>query len=317
MGAVVPWRGRDDPQSAAAYEERTTAAVKTVLIEIAQILGSFRDKFVVIGGAVPWLLLDNDEMRHVGTLDVDLGLHAEALGDGEYAKLVDVLKEHGYAQDTNLRRFQLVRQVAAMDNGPPIDVVVDFLMPRDAAIAKNRPPIIDDFHVIRASGAGLALRSYKMVEITGEMPGGAVNRVKLAVASIPALLAMKGFALDRRYKRKDAYDVYYCVRNFPGGPDALAEVCRPLLKHEDATAGYRHLDAKFESVDSTGPVHVRQFVEETDVLRERTPDQWQQDAFGQVDAWLRALGLRTEPEGTKGHQSPDIPRRHREPQWKF
>ena len=34
-------------------------------------------------------------------------------------------------------------------------------------------------------------------------------------------------------------------------------------------------------------------VEETDVLQERTADQWQQDAFGQVDVWLRLLGLRT------------------------
>ena len=124
------------------------------------------------------------------------------------------------------------------------------------------------------------------------MPGGAVNRVMIAVASIPALLAMKGFALDGRYKRKDAYDVYYCVRNFPGGSDALAEACRPLLKDEEAAAGYEHVNSKFESRDSLGPSSVRRFVEESDVLQERTPDQWQQDAFGQVDAWLRALGLR-------------------------
>lgn len=37
---------------------------------------------------------------------------------------------------------------------------------------------------------------------------------------------------------------------------------------------------------------VRQFVDRPDLLEERTADQWQQDAFGQVDAWLRALGLR-------------------------
>jgi hypothetical protein len=37
---------------------------------------------------------------------------------------------------------------------------------------------------------------------------------------------------------------------------------------------------------------VRRFVEDTKILGERTPDQWQQDAFGQVDAWLRALGIR-------------------------
>ena len=42
-----------DPQSAADYDDRTTAAVKTVLVEIGQILGSFKGKFAIIGGAVP------------------------------------------------------------------------------------------------------------------------------------------------------------------------------------------------------------------------------------------------------------------------
>ena len=84
-----------DPQSANEYADRTTAAVKSVLIEIGQILGSFQGKFAVIGGAVPWLLLDNYEMPHVGTLDVDLGLDAEALGDGEYARLVESLMSKG------------------------------------------------------------------------------------------------------------------------------------------------------------------------------------------------------------------------------
>src|SRR5580658_922799 len=105
MEPVVP----REPQSAADYDDRTTAAVKTVLLEIGQILGSFQGKFAVIGGAVPWLLLENDEMRHVGTLDVDLGLDAEALGDGEYATLVEALMGNGYRQRGELRRFQLVR----------------------------------------------------------------------------------------------------------------------------------------------------------------------------------------------------------------
>ena len=84
-----------EPQSAAEYDDRTTAAVKSVLIEIGQILGSFKGKFAVIGGAVPWLLLDSEDMPHVGTVDVDLGLDAEALGDGEYATLVSALQENG------------------------------------------------------------------------------------------------------------------------------------------------------------------------------------------------------------------------------
>jgi hypothetical protein len=73
-----------NPQSANDYDDRTTQAVKTVLIDIGQILGTYRGKYAVIGGAVPWLLLKGVSMPHVGTLDVDLGLNAEALRDGEY-----------------------------------------------------------------------------------------------------------------------------------------------------------------------------------------------------------------------------------------
>lgn len=281
-----------EPQSAADYDDRTTTAVKMVLIEIGQILGSFKGKFAVVGGAVPWLLLDEADMPHVGTLDVDLGLDATALDEEEYVDLITALKEHGYQQTPELRRFQLVRAVPAQDGGYPIDVIVDFLMPRDAEIVRHTPPLIADFAVQRADGADLALRFYQLVAITGPMPGGGHNRVEIAVCSIPALLAMKGYALQGRFKQKDAYDIYYCVRNYPEGLAALAEACRPLLALPSGERGYRYIAEKFESYDSFGPTCVRRFVEETQVMGERSAAQWQQDAFGQVDGWLRALGLR-------------------------
>ncbi|ADZ72813.1 hypothetical protein SL003B_p0052 (plasmid) [Polymorphum gilvum SL003B-26A1] len=281
-----------EPQSAADYEDRTTKAVKGVLVEIGQILGSFKGKFAVIGGAVPWLLLDNEDMPHVGTLDVDLGLDAEALGDGEYVNLVEALLGNGYKQREELRRFQLVRQVPVNDGGAPIDIVVDFLMPRHAEIVKNSPPILSDFAVQRADGADLALRFYQLVAISGDMPEGGTNRVEVAVCSIPALLAMKGYALNGRHKQKDAYDIYYCIRNYPDGIEALAAACKPLLEHESGSQGYQYIAEKFDAPEGYGPTSVRKFVAETDILDGRTPEQWQQDAFGQVDAWLRALGLR-------------------------
>lgn len=282
---------RKEPQSAADYDDRTTHAVKSVLIEIGQILGSFQGKFAVVGGAVPWLLLNNQDMPHVGTLDVDLGLDAEALGDGEYATLVEALKDKGYEQREALRRFQLVRRVPATDGGAPIDIIVDFLMPRDAEIVKNKPPLVDNFAVQRADGAELALHFYELVAIEGAMPAGGKNRAEVAVCSIPALLAMKGHALNGRYKQKDSYDIYYCVRNYPGGPEALAHDCRPILGHASGGEGYRYIVEKFRTVEDYGPTCVRQFVEDTKILGERTPDQWQVDAFGQVNAWLKAMGL--------------------------
>ena len=232
-------------------------------------------------------------MPHVGTLDVDVGLDAEALGDGEYATLVGSLRSHGYEQRKELRRFQLVRQVPARDDGAPIDVIVDFLMPRDAEIVRNVPPLINEFAVQRADGADLAMRFYQLVAIEGPMPAGGTNRVEIAVCSIPALLAMKGHAVEARYKQKDAYDIYYCIRNYQDGPEALAEACRPLLEHASGARGFGFIAGKFDTVEGFGPTCVRKFVEETKLLGDRSPDQWQQDAFGQVDAWLRALGVRT------------------------
>jgi hypothetical protein len=40
-----------EPQSASDYDDRTTEAVKAVLIEVGQTLGAFKGKFAVVGGA--------------------------------------------------------------------------------------------------------------------------------------------------------------------------------------------------------------------------------------------------------------------------
>lgn len=262
------------------------------MVEIGQILGSFQGKYAVIGGAVPWLLLDNLEMPHVGTIDVDLSLNAEALGDGEYVRLVEALMTNGYDQNKDLKKFQLVRTIAAADGGSPVDIIVDFLMPRDAKIDRNKPPILDDFAVQRADGADLAMHFNQLVAVRGSMPKGGINTVEIVVCSIPALLAMKGHAIQRRYKQKDAYDIYYCVRNYPNGIDALAADCKALLALPSGAEGYGFINEKFDTPEGFGPTCVKNFVAESNILGGRTEEQWQLDAFGQVDEWMRALGLR-------------------------
>jgi len=280
-----------EPQSADDYQDRTTAAVKMVLVEIGQILGSFRGKFAIVGGSVPWLLLEDSEMEHVGTIDVDLNLDAEALQNGEYADLIKSLMSHQYRQTEETKDFQLQRIVPARDGGEDIDVRVDFLMPASADIKKNKPKFIENFRVQRADGADLATQFHQFAAVEAEMPDGGRNRVEIAVCSIPVLLAMKGYALQNRLKRKDAYDIYFCIRNYPDGIDGLAAACQEVLAKQSGREGYEFIREKFTAIDSFGPDSVRKFVEGTRILDGRTPDQWQQDAFGQVNAWLNALGL--------------------------
>jgi hypothetical protein len=279
-------------EQAPVYGRRVTEAVRAVLVEMGQILASYRGKFVVVGGSVPWLLIPGDGMPHVGTTDVDVALDAEALGDGQYVKLVDALMSNGYRQRSTLRRFQLVRQVHSPEAAEAVEIIVDFLMPREAELVRNHPPLIPGFAVQRASGAELALSYPQFIEIDGRMPDGCMNRVELAVASMPAFLAMKGFALQLRRKQKDAYDIYYCVRNYPGGAEQLAAACVPLLSIPAVAEAYRYIAGKFERIDGYGPMSVCLFAEALSILDERTVGEWQRDAFGQVNAWLDALRVR-------------------------
>lgn len=280
-----------EPDVARDYDERGARAAYSVLIELGQVLGNYRTKFVIVGGTVPWLLMPGARPSHVGSLDIDLNLAPEALAGGEYAKLIECLEKAGYERGgEDLKEFQLRRWVK-LDDGDPIPVLVDLLMPDDAKAKKNRPPLVDGLRVIEASGGRVALDHNETCRIEGKMPDGRNNSVELLVASIPALLVMKGYALVRRDKKKDAYDIYYSVRNYKGGIPALADACRLLLPDESVAMAYREIAGKFRNEDDFGPQTVRMFLADSDALGGMTPEQVQVDAFRQVDAWLKATGL--------------------------
>ena len=58
-----------------------------------------------------------------------------------------------------------------------------------------------------------------------------------------------------------------------------------------ARAGLENIAAKFRREDDFGPKTVRMFLEESAALGEMTPEQIQTDAFQQVSALLKSLGL--------------------------
>lgn len=271
------------------YQDRDVRAVKSVLVELGQVLGTWRDKFVIVGGAVPWLLFGNANPRHIGTLDIDLDLDPEALAEGEYANLVETLVAKGYERDKpDLKPFQLRRRVN-LDEGEPIDIIIDLLMPRDEKGDKNPTKLIPNLRVQGVEGGDIALLNNILLAIDGIMPDGRQNSVELKIVTIPAFLVMKGHALVGRDKKKDAYDIYFSARNFSGGPTALAEACMPLLGNDVVRKGYEHIAGKFRHEADFGPVTIRIFLEESSGLGEMTPDQVQTDAFMRVSAWLRLM----------------------------
>jgi hypothetical protein len=280
----------NEPDIARDYHEREVKAAYSVLVELGQVLGAWRDKFVIVGGAVPWLLLDEAKPKHIGTLDIDLDLNPDALKDGEYATLVEAMERAGYERGkVGMKPFQLRRWVK-VDEGDGVGVFVDLLMPRGAKGDRNEEKLVDGLRAQGADGGEYPLAHNMKFLIAGTMPDGRGNKVELLVATIPALLVMKGYALVGRDKKKDAYDIYFSVRNYGGGPKALARECTGLLGDPVATAAYRNIADKFGEEGGFGPSTVRMFLEESDALGDMSPEQIQLDAFMQVSEFVRHLG---------------------------
>jgi len=65
------------PTTAAGYAPELAEEARSLCLYIATILGDLWDDVIVVGGLVPYLIVDQqrgDVRRHVGTRDLDLGL---------------------------------------------------------------------------------------------------------------------------------------------------------------------------------------------------------------------------------------------------
>jgi hypothetical protein len=112
--------------------------------------------------------------------------------------------------------------------------------------------------------------------------------VTFQVARIVPWLVMKGMALEDRLKEKDAYDIYYVVRFYPGGIPELTDAFRPHLGNRLVREGLEKIRSKFMSVDHVGPKLIADFLEITDpeegAITERR-------AYEMITTWLDALGI--------------------------
>lgn len=280
MGDVM----KPEKSQASEYTTSEVEAAKRVMIEVAQNLGEYADACVVIGGWVPELLMPEAEPKHTGSVDVDLALNPKRLTGDRYATLLDSLKRKGYQQGE--KPFQLFKEVKVGSEAIRVDV--EFLAPKGAKMRRNRPKRVPGFRVLEAEGCALAFKDPAIVTIEGKMPDERPNRVSIRVASVPDFLVMKGYALAGRDKAKDAYDVYFCVKNYDGGPVALARDLQPGLRSKEVRRGLEHIATKFRSPEDFGPATVVKFLGSAD------PDERQfqaQDAFGQIERLLRELGF--------------------------
>jgi hypothetical protein len=140
----------------------------------------------------------------------------------------------------------------------------------------------------KARGCDPALEINTRVKIEGILPGGGLDAAQVRVAGVVPFIVMKGMTLYDRLKPKDLWDIYFCLVNYPGGLDALAQEFRLHLQHGLVVEGLRKIREKFLSPDHVGPKSVADFEELTD---QDARDLVQRDAFERVSYLLAHLGV--------------------------
>jgi hypothetical protein len=267
------------------YTAEGVEAARSVLVELVHLLGEYKDDIVLIGGWVPEVLLPHYTNPHVGSMDVDIALNHQKIQEEGYKRIEALLLQRGFRQGE--QPFIFIRTVKVDDK--EINVEVNLLAGEYEGSSKShRHQKIQGIRARKVRGCDLVFEMPKEIKTEGRLPGGAHDVVTIRVSSMVPFFVMKGMAMDARIKEKDAWDIYYCVMNYPGGIGALAEEFMPHLNHGLVREGLQKIAGKFSSEKDFGPRSVADF-EGIDDPEER--ERIQRDAYERVNALLKKLGI--------------------------
>jgi len=277
----------DKPTTAAGYRREHVELVRATCLYVATKLGDLSDDVVVIGGLVPSLLIAQDELPvgaepHVGTMDLDIGLTLAVLDEGRYRTLTERLRRAGFRTDVN-EQGNPTRQRWKIENAEK--VTIDFLiqpsLPDDFG-GKLRD-IEQDFAAVIAPGLHLAFQDRTKVTLSGRTIKGERATRAIWICGPAAYIVLKALAFNLRGENKDAYDLFYVLRNYGESVTDIVERLQPLRADPAATEAIGILRRDFTSHDGLGPMRVAEF------LAGAPDDAIQADVAGFVEIFLRNL----------------------------
>lgn len=268
------------------YNKKEVDCCLSVIVEVMTILGSYRDKIVLIGGWVPYFILAKKGKDHIGSIDIDLALDFKKISDISYRSILELLKKRGYIQGS--QPFIFNRNIKT-SNGLSYSIEIDLLSGEYGGTNKShRTQKVQDINARKSRGCDLAFEHNISVLIKSNMPDGSENEVNIKVASIIPFLVMKGMALWQRMKEKDAYDIYFTILNYPGSIDGLIDVFKPVTSNKLVKEGLGKILSKFNDINSIGPTWLVEFLDiEDQDERERV----KRDCFERVTTLMEKLGV--------------------------
>lgn len=272
----------EDLRSSIDYSEGQRDAAHRVLVELCSLFTQYQDDIRIIGGWVPELLFP--DQGHVGSVDVDMLINHLTLEDEGYQTMARILLKNGYKQHPE-KYFSFIKEVVV--NGVPFDVDVDILAGMYGGTRRGKhSQHIQGLKAMKATGGDFAFKfEPRQVKLEAPRPDGAIDMARVNVVALVPYFVMKTAAMGRG-KAKDAYDIYFLIKHYPGGAKQLALEFSGSSKTPIVREMREKLSEKFASVDHAGPVDVANFMDLSD---EQEIEMIHRDAFEQVQALLSSI----------------------------
>lgn len=255
-------------RTAQAYGPAVTAASKAVLLEVMTILRPYQDALVLVGGWVPYFLLEryrrpDDAFEHVGSIDIDLAVDPSRVAPDAYATMAGLLTQHGYrglpGGSTRALPASFERVVASPVTHKPYTIRVDFLTGTQVAGPGRAATVQDSLLARKLKGCDVAFTHQTPLQLHGPLPQGGELSVTVRMADLVACLTMKSIVLGERFREKDAYDLCMILAHYQRGPQDVAEALRPSLQEPLVAEALRALRAAFATRRAHGPAWAAQF----------------------------------------------------------
>lgn len=263
------------------YNQGQIEAAHRILIELVNLLAEYQDNIMVIGGWIPEMMFPG--LDHIGSIDVDVLVNHLNMKEAGYETIERILLKNDYHRHPD-KSFSFVKTVVVDGEEFPVDV--DILAGKYGGTSEtHRSQHIHGVAALKATGGNFAFEvAPNKVKIAGKRPDGADDSATVNLVAVAPFLMMKAAAMGRG-KPKDAYDIFFVIKNYPGGIKQLAEEFAPFRERTLVKEGLQKLSDKFASVKHAGPADVADFLEQDADSEEK--DRVKRDVYECVSSFLK------------------------------
>jgi hypothetical protein len=260
--------------------------VREMCLYVLPELADFIDQITIVGGAVPSLLLGEnlppDVPPHVGSIDLDLCLALAIDGKDLYSALVARLRELGFESKSSSAAATGTRWQREWHSEKRAIVDVLPLLPAGSAAGSRPIPTLRDSLTRQLP---LAFRDRQRIRISGKSIDKKEVVAAAWVCGPGAYTIIKALTYQDRGEPKDAYDLYYVLRNYGDGVGDVVSRLAPLLTDLEARKGLKVLEDFFLDENDDGPIAVAVFI------HKRPHPETQAEVVGLVRQLVQGCGV--------------------------